>query len=76
MAASNAKLVDPIAREFLPLFEDAIAPIDWRWEPEITAEIDSRVQALVKGEGDATASAKAVQAVADGLRSTGRSYYR
>jgi ABC-type glycerol-3-phosphate transport system substrate-binding protein len=75
IAASNVGIEDPIAREFLHLFEDAIQPLDWRWEPEIIAEIDSRVQALVKGEGDATASAKAVQAVADELRSTGRSYY-
>jgi arabinogalactan oligomer/maltooligosaccharide transport system substrate-binding protein len=76
IAASNANIVDPVAREFLPMFEDAIQSLDWRWEPEIVAEIDSRVQTLVKGEGDATASAKAVQAVADELRSTGRSYYR
>jgi ABC-type glycerol-3-phosphate transport system substrate-binding protein len=76
IAASNVKIVDPVAREFLPLFEDAIPPIDWRWEPEITAEIDSRVQALVKGETDGKAAAKAVQAVATDLRANGRSYYR
>ena len=26
---------DPVAREFLPMFEDAITPLDWLWEPEI-----------------------------------------
>jgi ABC-type glycerol-3-phosphate transport system substrate-binding protein len=76
IAASNVKIVDPVAREFLPLFADAIRSLDWRWEPEITAEIDSRVQALVKGETDGKAAAKAVQAVATDLRATGRSYYR
>ncbi|HEV7809143.1 MAG TPA: extracellular solute-binding protein [Candidatus Limnocylindrales bacterium] len=75
IAASNERIVDPVAREFLPLFDDAIPPLDWLWEPEITAEIDSQVQALVKGETVAGSSAKAVQAVADELRSTGRSYY-
>lgn len=41
--ASNDAIADPVAREFLPLFEDAITPLDWLWEPEITAEIDSQV---------------------------------
>jgi raffinose/stachyose/melibiose transport system substrate-binding protein len=76
LAASNEEIRDPIAREFLPLFDDAILSLDWRWEPEIAAEIDSRIQALVKGETDGTAAAKAVQAVATGLRATGRSYAR
>jgi multiple sugar transport system substrate-binding protein len=75
IAASNDAIADPIAREFLPLFDDAISPIDWLWEPEITAEIDSQVQALISGNTDATSAGKAVQAVADDLRANGRSYY-
>jgi raffinose/stachyose/melibiose transport system substrate-binding protein len=71
---SNVAIVDEIAQEFLPMFADAITPFDWLWEPEITAEIDSLVQALVRGETDARAAATAVQAVADELRSSGRSY--
>ena len=66
---------DPVAREFLPMFEDAITPMDWLWEPEITAEIDSQVQALVRGDTDPASVGKAVKAVADELRSSGRSYY-
>ena len=31
------------------MFDDAITPIDWLWEPEITAEIDSQVQAPRQG---------------------------
>ena len=73
--ASNVAIDDPVAQEFLPMFEDAITPLDWLWEPEITAEIDSQVQALVKGDTDPAAVGKAVQAVAEGLRSSGRSYY-
>jgi ABC-type glycerol-3-phosphate transport system substrate-binding protein len=76
IAASNDTITDPVAREFLPLFDDAISPIDWLWEPEITAEIDSQVQALVKGATDAAAAGRAVQAVASDLRKSGRSYYR
>jgi ABC-type glycerol-3-phosphate transport system substrate-binding protein len=76
IAASNEAIADPIAREFLPLFDDAITPLDWLWEPEITAEIDSQVQALVKGDSDAAAAGKAVQAVAKEVRASGRSYYR
>ncbi len=75
IAASNNTIADPVAREFLPLFDDAISPLDWLWEPEITAEIDSQVQALVKGSTDAASAARAVQAVASDLRATGRSYY-
>ena len=75
IAASNEAITDPVAREFLPLFEDAISPIDWLWEPEITAEIDSQVQALVKGSTDARSAGRAVQAVTEGLRADGRSYY-
>jgi raffinose/stachyose/melibiose transport system substrate-binding protein len=76
VAASNDTIEDPIAREFLPLFDDAISPIDWLWEPEITAEIDGQVQALVKGATTGPAAGKAVQAVADDLRRADRSYYR
>jgi ABC-type glycerol-3-phosphate transport system substrate-binding protein len=75
IAASNDAIANPVAREFLPLFDDAISPIDWLWEPEITAEIDSQVQALVKGGTDAASAARAVQAVASELRASGRSYY-
>jgi uncharacterized protein YoaH (UPF0181 family) len=50
-------------------------PLDWLWEPEITAEIDNQVQALVKGDTDAASAGKAIQAVAEDLRSSGRSYY-
>jgi raffinose/stachyose/melibiose transport system substrate-binding protein len=76
IAESNDVIVDPVAREFLPLFEDAISPIDWLWEPEITAEIDAQVQGLVRGTTDAPTAARAVQQVADDLRRAGRSYYR
>jgi ABC-type glycerol-3-phosphate transport system substrate-binding protein len=76
IAASNDTIVNPVAREFLPLFDDAISPLDWLWEPEITAEIDSQVQALVKGSTDAASAGRAVQVVASNLHATGRSYYR
>lgn len=76
IAASNQAITNPVAREFLPLFDDAISPIDWLWEPEITAEIDNQVQALVKGVTDAASAGRAVQAVATELRADGRSYYR
>ena len=75
MDASNEAIENPIAREFLPLFADA-TPIDWLWEPEMTAEIDSQVQGLVKGTADAHSAGRAVQAVAVDLRAKGRSYYR
>ena len=72
---SNETITNAIAREFLPLFDDAISPLDWLWEPEITAEIDSQVQALVKGTTDPSSAGRAVQAAAEDLRSSGRSYY-
>jgi hypothetical protein len=64
-----------IAQEFLPMFKDAITPMDWLWEPEITAEIDSQVQALVKGDTDPRAAGTAIEAAAQALRAAGRSYY-
>ena len=75
VAESNTAIESEIAREFLPLLEDAILPLDWLWEPEITAEIDNQIQALVKGDTNRGAVGTAIQAVADGLRSSGRSYY-
>ncbi len=72
---SNIAIASPLAEEFLSFFPDAISPLDWLWEPEITAEIDRQIQVLVKGESDAGRSARAVQAVADDLRATGRSYF-
>ena len=73
--ASNAAIHDPVAREFLPMFEDAITSLNWLWEPEIDAEIGNQVQALVKGDTDPASVGKAIQAVAEELRSSGRSYY-
>jgi arabinogalactan oligomer / maltooligosaccharide transport system substrate-binding protein len=75
IAASNVAIHDAVAREFLPMFDDAITSLNWLWEPEIDAEIGNQVQALVKGDTDPAAVGKAVEAVAMELRSTGRSYY-
>ena len=75
ISESNVAIEDPLAQEFLPMFEDAITPMDWLWEPEITAELDSQIQALVNGDTDPATVGTAVQAVADGLRASGRSYY-
>jgi arabinogalactan oligomer / maltooligosaccharide transport system substrate-binding protein len=75
IAASNDAIEDPLVLEFQAMFEDAITPLDWLWEPEITAELDSQVQALVSGDTDPAAVGAAVQGVAAGLRSSGRSYY-
>ena len=73
--ASNAGIHDPIAREFLPMLDDSITSLNWLWEPEIDAEIGDQVQALVNGKTDAATVGRAIQAVANGLRSSGRSYY-
>lgn len=72
---SNVAIENEIAQEFRPMFEDAITSLDWLWEPEVTAEIDSQVQALVKGDTDPASAGAAVEAVAQELRSSGRSYY-
>jgi ABC-type glycerol-3-phosphate transport system substrate-binding protein len=75
IAASNAAIHDPVAREFLPMFDDAITSLNWLWEPEIDAEMSSQVQALVKGDTDPASVGKAIESVAQDLRSSGRSYY-
>jgi raffinose/stachyose/melibiose transport system substrate-binding protein len=74
--ASNSVITDSIARELAPWFKDGVAPLDWFWEPEVTAEIRNQVQALVKGETQPKAAGDAVQATADTLRREGRSYYK
>jgi raffinose/stachyose/melibiose transport system substrate-binding protein len=73
--ASNVNIHDPVAREFLPMLEDAITSLNWLWEPEIDAEIGNQVQSLVSGDTDPASVGKAVQAVAQDLRTAGRSYY-
>jgi ABC-type glycerol-3-phosphate transport system substrate-binding protein len=75
ISASNVAIHDPVAREFLPMFDDAITSLNWLWEPEIDLEISNQVQALVKGDTDPASVGKAIEAVADELRSSGRSYY-
>jgi len=57
------------------MFADAITPLNWLWEPEIEAEMDDQVQALVKGDTDPASAGKAIEAVAHELRSSGRGYY-
>jgi len=73
--ASNVAIHNAVAREFLPMFDDAITPLNWLWEPEIEAEINNQVQALVKGDTDPASVGKAIEAVAEELHSSGRSYY-
>jgi len=75
ISESNVAIENVVAQEFLPMFEDAITPLDWLWEPEITAELDAQVQALVRGDADAASVGSAVEAVAQELRASGRSYY-
>jgi ABC-type glycerol-3-phosphate transport system substrate-binding protein len=72
---SNTEIDNSIAREFLPMLDDAITSLNWLWEPEIDVEIGNQVQALVKGDTDPASAGKAIEAAADGLRSSGRSYY-
>jgi len=72
---SSVAIEDEVAQEFLPMFDDAITPLDWLWEPEVTAELDSQVQALVSGDADPASVGNAVEAVAQELRASGRSYY-
>ena len=57
------------------MFADAITSLNWLWEPEIDLEISNQVQALVKGDTDPASVGAAIEAVAEGLRSSGRSYY-
>ncbi len=75
IADSNVAIENEVAQEFLPMLDDAITSLNWLWEPEIDAEIGDQVQALVKGDTDPAAVGAAIQAVADQLRSAGRSYY-
>jgi ABC-type glycerol-3-phosphate transport system substrate-binding protein len=75
MRESNVGIHNPVAREFLPMFDDAITSLNWLWEPEIDLEISNQVQALVKGDTDPASAGKAVETVAQQLRSSGRSYY-
>ncbi len=72
---SNAGIDDPVQREFLPMLDDSITSLNWLWEPEIDAEIANQVQALVTGDTDPAGVGAAIQAVAEQLRSSGRSYY-
>ncbi len=75
IAASNAAIHDTVAREFLPMLGNAIPSLNWLWEPEIDTEMSNQVQALVKGDTDPASVGQAIEAVADELRSSGRSYY-
>ena len=75
IAGSNDAIANTVAKEFLPMFKDAITSIDWLWEPEVKDEIDSQVQAIVNGTVTPAAAGQAVQAVAEELRASGRSYY-
>ena len=68
IAARTSRSTTAVAQEFLPMFEDAITPLNWLWEPEIDVEIEDQVQALVKGDTDAASAGKAVEAVAQDLR--------
>jgi ABC-type glycerol-3-phosphate transport system substrate-binding protein len=74
IAGSNEAIANDLVLEFMPMFDDAITPLDWLWEPEITAEMGIQVQALLKGDADPVAVGSSLQAVADDLHRHGRSY--
>jgi ABC-type glycerol-3-phosphate transport system substrate-binding protein len=74
IAGSNEAIHDHLVLEFMPMFEHAITPLDWLWEPEITTEMGIQVQALLKGDTDPAAVGTSLQAIADDLRANGRSY--
>ncbi len=75
ISASNVEIGNAVAKEFLPMLDDAVTSLNWLWEPEIDVEIGNQVQALVKGETDARSAGTAIETVAESLRSSGRSYY-
>ncbi len=75
VAASNASVTSTLAKQAVPFFSDAIAPMDWLWEPEIATEIGTQVQSLIKGETAPRAVADKLQKTMDGLQSSGRAFY-
>ncbi len=75
LESSNDVVKDPLAQQLLPFFPDAIPPLDWLWEPEITVAIGEQGIAVVNGRATATEAGQAVQAVADELRASGGSFF-
>ena len=75
IAESNVAIEDAVAQEFLPMFEDAITPLDWLWEPEIDRRDRQPGPGAREGRHRSGAAGRAIEAVAEDLRSSGRSYY-
>ena len=76
IAESNVAIHDAVAREFLPMFDDAITSLNWLWEPEIDAEIEQPGPGPREGRHRRRRpSGRPSRPSREDLRSSGRSYY-
>lgn len=65
---NGSPILEKIKTNFLPIGQDFL---DWYWPPEVNAEFQTQIQAVVGGEKTPEDAMKAVQAVYDKLVSEG-----
>jgi ABC-type glycerol-3-phosphate transport system substrate-binding protein len=74
--SSNAAIKDPVLKQFAPFFANGITPLDWLWEPQVTAAVGSQVSAIMNGQTTPLKAGQAIQAVSEQLHKSGQSFYK
>lgn len=65
---NDSPILNTIKEEFLPIGQDFL---DWYWPPEVNAEFQTQIQAVVSGETTPEEAMEAIQGVYDKLVSEG-----
>ena len=74
--SSSGAITNPLTRDAERYYADAITPMDWLWEPELSTAIGTQAQAIFLGNVTPKEAAKTVQSAFQTLVKTGKSFFK
>ncbi len=74
--SSNSGITNPLTRDAVKYYAEAITPMDWLWEPQVSTAIGTQAQAIFLGTSTPQSAAKTVEAAFQSLVKTGKSFFK
>ncbi len=74
--SSSSAITNPLTRAAEGYYADAITPMDWLWEPELSTAIGTQAQAIFLGNATPKEAANTVQSAFQTLVKTGKSFFK
>jgi ABC-type glycerol-3-phosphate transport system substrate-binding protein len=74
--SSSSAITNPLTRAAEKYYADAITPMDWLWEPELSTAIGTQAQAIFLGNVTPKEAANTVQSAFQTLVKTGKSFFK